>query len=140
MTTIVDIAEQIKLKESKESNLKANNALNWKPVECTDYTVPPFYIPISRSKKSTRDQLVKVLAFIDSVKYSRLAHGCTIMPIASTNQRLIKICGSQRNVSNLIQYMLKIGLLSVEDQNYQFNASIERFNKAKTFLNKSHQR
>ena len=133
MTTIIDIAEQIKLKENKESNSKANNALNWKPVECTDYTVPPFSIPTSRSKKSTRDQLAKVLAIIDSMKYTRLAHGCTIMPIASTNQRLIKICGSQRNVSNLIQFMLKIGLLSVEDQHYQFNASIEKYNKAKTY-------
>ena len=67
------------------------------------------------------------------VKYKRLAHRCTIMPIASTNKKFISICGSQRNASNLIQYMITIGLLSLEDNEYQFNATQEGYNKSKIY-------
>jgi hypothetical protein len=55
------------------------------------------------------------------------------MPIATTNKKFKSICGSQRNASNLIQYMITIGLLSLEDNEYQFNATQEGYNKSKIY-------
>lgn len=130
--TIIDIAREI---ETKEKNMKTTNTakVDWKPMECTEYELPEFIVPESRSKASTKKTLGKVMAFIDMVKYKRLAHGCTIMPIASTNKKFISICGSQRNASNLIRFMIDLGLLDEEDTNYQFNATQEGYNKSKTY-------
>jgi hypothetical protein len=55
------------------------------------------------------------------------------MPIATTSKKLISICGSQRNASNMIKYMITIGLLSEEDNEYQYNATQELYNKSKTY-------
>lgn len=129
---IIDIAREIELKEKQTSAISAN-PFYWRPVECKEYALPELKIPEVRSKTSTKKKLGKVLAFIDMVKYKRLAHGCTIMPIASTSKKFISICGSQQNTSNLIKYMVKIGLLGEEDTTYQFNATKEGYNKAKTY-------
>lgn len=134
MITIVEIADQIKTKKERKNESSEDKYVNeWKPKECTDYTLPPFQIPNVRSVKSTRDKLSKVLAFIDWVKHKRLARGCTIMPIACTNKRLMDICGGQRNVSNLIDFMIKIGLLEVESDQYQYNATLEGYNHSKEY-------
>ena len=130
--TIMEIAREIEAKEKKTETTNANR-VEWKPQECTEYTLPEFIVPESRSKANTKKILGKVLAFIDMVKYKRLAHGCTIMPIASTNKKFISICGSQRNASNLIKYMIDLGLLDEEDTEYQFNATQEGYNKSKTY-------
>ena len=128
---IIDIAREIEAKENQTTS--KTERTEWKPIECVDYTLPTFKIPESRSKANTKKILGKVLAFIDMVKYKRLAHGCTIMPIASTNKRFISICGSQQNASNLVKYMINIGLLELEDDNYQYNATKENYNKSKTY-------
>lgn len=129
---IIDIAREIELKEKQTSAMGAN-PFYWRPIECKEYVLPELKIPEVRSKACTKKKLGKVLAFIDMVKYKRLAHGCTIMPIASTNKKFISICGSQQNASNMIKYMVKIGLLEEEDTTYQFNAAKEGYNKAKTY-------
>lgn len=129
---IIDIAREIELKE-KQSPVASVITYDWYPMECTEYTLPELKIPEVRSKACTKRTLGKVLAFIDMVKYKRLARGCTIMPIATTSKKLISICGSQRNASNMIKYMVAIGLLSEEDKVYQFNATQEEYNKAKTY-------
>lgn len=126
---IIDIAKEIESKENKSSPVR----VEWKPTECTEYILPEFNVPKSRSGACTKKTLGKVLAFIDMVKYKRLAHGCTIMPIATTNKKFISICGSQRNASNLIKFMIKLGLLAEEDTTYQFNAMQEEYNKSKTY-------
>lgn len=131
--TIIDIAREIELKEKKSVEQKSTDKTDWKPTECTDYILPQLNIPVIRSKVCVQRTLGKVLAFIDMVKYKRLAHGCTIMPIASTNKKLVSICGSQRNVSNMIKFMISIGLLDEENKDYQFNATQEEYNKAKTY-------
>lgn len=130
--TIIDIAKEIEAKEKKTTTMNAVKT-EWKPVECIEFILPALHIPESRNKANTKRLLGKVLAFIDMVKYKRLAHGCTIMPIASTNKKLISICGSQRNASNLIKYMIEMGLLEEEDNKYQFNATQEEYNKSKTY-------
>ena len=129
---IIDIAREIELKE-KQTSAIGINACYWRPIECKEYVLPELKIPEVRSKACTKKKLGKVLAFIDMVKYKRLAHGCTIMPIATTNKKFISICGSQQNASNMIKYMIKIGLLEEEDSTYQFNATKEGYNKAKTY-------
>jgi hypothetical protein len=128
---IVDIAREIERKEKQTPVI--SSVFDWRPIECNEYSLPELKIPEIRSKACTKKTLGKVLAFIDMVKYKRLAHGCTIMSIACTNKRFISICGSQQNASNLIKYMIKIGLLGEEDATYQFNATQERYNKAKTY-------
>ena len=132
MTNIVEIVDQINLKEEMEKS-KDKCEIEWKPEECTDYCVPTFEVPSVRTKKCTEETLSKVLAFIDWSKYKRLAHGCTIMPIPSTNKRLIDICGSQRQVSNLIKFMCKIGLLEIASDKYQYNAFREKYNQSKKY-------
>lgn len=129
---IIDIAREIELKEKQTQSMSAI-PFDWRPTECEEYTLPELKIPEVRSKACTKKTLGKVLAFIDMVKHKRLAHGCTIMPIASTSKKFISICGSQRNASNMIKYMVSIRLLSEEDAIYQFNATQERYNKAKTY-------
>jgi hypothetical protein len=129
---IIDIAREIELKEKQTVAMDAT-PFYWRPMECNEYTLPELKIPEVRSKMCTKKKLGKVLAFIDMVKYKRLARGCTIMPIASTSKKFISICGSQQNASNLIKYMVKIGLLGEESAVYQFNATQEGYNKAKTY-------
>lgn len=129
---IIDIAREIELKE-KQTDAMGASPFDWRPMECKEYVVPELKIPEVRSKACTKKTLGKVLAFIDMVKYKRLAHGCTIMPVASTSKKFISICGSQQNASNMIKYMVKIGLLGAEDNTYQYNAAKEGYNKAKTY-------
>lgn len=129
---IIDIARQIELKE-QQSSIIATQQIDWRPTECEEYSLPELRIPEVRSKACTKKKLGKVLAFIDMVKYKRLAHGCTIMPIASTNKKFISICGSQQNASNLVKYMINIGLIGEEDVKYQYNAAREGYNKSKTY-------
>ena len=129
---IIDIAREIELKEKQTSAIGVS-PFYWRPIECKEYILPELKIPEVRSKACTKKKLGKVLAFIDMVKYKRLAHGCTIMPVASTSKKFISICGSQQNASNMIKYMVKIGLLEEEDTTYQFNATYEGYNKAKTY-------
>ena len=132
--TIVEIADQIRIKkEQKKENFEINDVTDWKPKECLDFTLPEFRIPDIRSRKYTHDRLSKVLAFIDLVQHKRIAHGCTIMPIPCTNKRFEEICGSQRNASNLIQFMIKIGLLELENDHYQYNAMREEYNQSKQY-------
>lgn len=129
---IIDIARQIELKE-KQSSTTTTQQIDWRPIECKDYILPELKIPEVRSKACTKKKLGKVLAFMDMVKYKRLAHGCTIMPIASTNKRLISICGSKMNVSRMIKSMINIGLLEEEDTTFQFGADKEGYNKSRTY-------
>ena len=132
--TIVDIADQIRMKkEQKMENSEIKDVTDWKPKECLEYILPQFQIPDIRSKKSIKDRLSKTLAFIDLVKHKRIAHGCTIMPIACTNKRFMEICGGQKNASNLIQFMIKIGLLELENDHYQYNAMHEEYNQSKQY-------
>ena len=129
---IIDIARQIELKE-QQSSTATTQQIDWRPIECTDYILPELKIPEVRSKACTKKKLGKVLAFMDMVKYKRLAHGCTIMPIASTNKKFISICGSKMNVSRMIKFMIKMGLLEEEDATFQFGADKEGYNKSKTY-------
>lgn len=130
--TILDINEQIELKE-KQLTEHNNTNIDWKPCRIENYTVPSFIIPETRKKNSQRVLLSKVLAFIDSVKHIRYTDACTVMPVSCKSKRLISICGNFKEVSRLISFMCCVGLLEVEDNNYQYNADNSAYNKCKTY-------
>jgi hypothetical protein len=92
-----------------------------------------FNIPQTRKQVSLKGQLSKVLAFIDINKQRRFSDGVTVMPIATTNKRLISIWGSPMYVSNAIKFMISIGLLAKYDETYQYNAYYQKDNRCKQF-------
>lgn len=93
-----------------------------------------FNIPQVRSVKCTKEKLSKVLAFIEMKKHSRFSDGYTVMNIACTSKKLLSMCGSEMNASNLIKYMKLIGLLADYDTTYQFNAFYGKDNKCKSYV------
>lgn len=98
------------------------------------FTFNSFNIPEVRSKKCTKEKLSKVLAFIEMKKYSRYSDGFTVMTISVKNKRLLSMCGTIMSVSNLISYMIQIGLLAEYDEQYQYNAYYSKDNKAKQYV------
>ena len=77
---IISIYNRIILHEQAQKEKSPAQDCNWKPARCEDYTLPPFQIPKNRSKKSQREQLSKVLAFVKYERNIRAAEGCTVMP------------------------------------------------------------
>ena len=107
--------------ELKEKN-KDKKTYTFKPERPTkDVVFIPFNIPKTRKQASLKEQLSKVLAFIDLNKQRRFNDGLTVMPIPTTNKRLISIWGSQREVSRAIKFMCNIGLIAVYDETYSYN-------------------
>lgn len=105
-----------------------------RPEEGHPFTFNPFNIPNVRSVKCTKERLGKVLAFIDMKKQVRFADGFTVMRISTVNKRLLSMCGTAMSVSNLISYMIQIGLLAEYNEIYQFNGYYGRNNKCKAYV------
>lgn len=119
--------QQDNVKKTKEFTLKIERPSK-------EVSFNPFNIPQVRSVKCTKEKLSKVLAFIDMKKYSRFSDGYTVMNIACTSKKLLSMCGSEMNVSNLIKYMKMIGLLADYDETYQFNGFYNKLNKSKSYV------
>ena len=133
MITVVEIANR--LVDKKEYDFNANKE-SWEPRRAESYILPKFNIVESKAKGADaklRTKLSKVLAFIDSVKHKRFKEGCTIMPISSTNKENLAIWENKMGVSRAIDYMIEIGLISVESDKYQFGAYYEKDNKSKSY-------
>lgn len=125
-----------KLYQTLQNDNKATieRAYTFKPTRPTkQVTFNPFNIPQTHKQKSLKEQLAKTLAFIDLNKQRRFSDGITVMPIATTNKRLISIWGSSMNISRAIQFMISIGLLAEYDDTYQFNAFYGKDNKSKQY-------
>lgn len=105
-----------------------------RPEDGHPFTFNPFNIPNVRSVKCTKERLSKVLAFIDMKKQVRFTDGYTVMNIATVNKRLVSMCGTIMSVSNLISYMITIGLLAEYDEEYQFNGYYNHNNKCKKYV------
>lgn len=130
--TIIEIGAEIAAGEGKRTkNAQKTHAeeQNWRPQKAEEYNLPAINLP--RLTAPNRKRLARVLAFIDAVKYKRYKDGATIMPIPTTNKQLISICGSQREVSRLIQFMTAIGLVSIADDTFYFGAD---GGKSKTYF------
>ena len=133
MITLEEIAGR--LKDSKDYDFTINR-LDWKPQGVEPYKTPEFNIKESKAKGAEtklRNKLGKVLAFINSMKYIRIKEGCTLMPISVTNKENLAIWGNEMGVSRGIAYMIEIGLISIENDKYQFGAYYEKDNKSKTY-------
>ncbi len=133
MITLEEIAGR--LKDSKDYDFTINR-LDWKPQGVEPYKTPKFNIKESKAKGAEtklRNKLGKVLAFINSMKYIRIKEGCTLMPVSVTNKENLAIWGNEMGVSRGIAYMIEIGLISIENDKYQFGAYYEKDNKSKTY-------
>ena len=133
MITLEEIANR--LIDKKEYNFNVNKT-TWEPKKVEQYTVPTFSITESKAKGAEtklRNKLSKVLAFVDVVKHKRYKVGCTIMPISVTSKDYLAIWGNEMNVSRAIEYMKEIGLISLENDKYQFGAYYEKDNKSKVY-------
>ena len=128
-----EIYNKIVLNEQNRKEKAAKCKSEWRPRRCEDYILPAFNIPESRSKKSQRKKLSKVLAFVMRERNIRASEGCTIMPIPTTNKSMLAIAGSPANVTNLIKFMCEIGLISPESEKYRFGCKNDKLNYAKTY-------
>ena len=121
------------LEIARHDSVNHGQLVEFKPIRKANYHLPECELPTTLNGHN-KPILSKVYAFILLCQRKRFADGATIMPIATTNKRFMSITGSQRNCSNLITYMIKLGLLTVEDEHFQFNANNEEFNKSKTYV------
>lgn len=125
-TLLEEIAKRIKEfdDDEKEQIEKARP----KPFTLKEYTVPDFFIPVTRDKKQI-NEFRKILTFIKKkAQYLRQKNTCTIMPISSTSEDLKKIWS---NVSRGRALMMKIGLIRPFSDDYR---SYGRITYAKQYM------
>ena len=133
MITLEEIAGRLKDKTDYSFTV---NRMSWEPQKLDNYVLPSFAIKESSAKGAEtklKNKLSKVLAFIDLVKHKRFKTGCTVMPISVTNKDNLAIWQNEKGVSRAIDFMIEIGLISVESDKYQFGAYYEKDNKSKTY-------
>ena len=133
MITLEEIVSRLIDKKDYDFTI---NKISWEPQKVEVYTLPDFIIKESKAKGAEtklKNKLSKVLAFIDSVKHKRFKAGCTVMPISVTNKENLAIWSNEKGVSRAIDYMIEIGLISIENDKYQFGAYYEKDNKSKTY-------
>ena len=126
--TFIDIYNELQNASKKEKQVEA--FIN--PIEAADVSVPVLNLP-TKLTKNQRTFLSKVLAFIDMKKQVRIRDVATLMNISCKNKRLLSITGSVKNSSNFIRRMANLGLISVVDDTYQFNAYYSKQNHSKRY-------
>jgi len=123
--TSILIPTQATLKLKKRNACKASYYT--KPEICTrEVTFNEFNIPETRQKRTQKNILSKILAFVDGRKRSRFRNvhdGLTVIPLSTRYPRLVSIAGSPMQASNLIKYMIRIGLLAEYDTSFRFNSA-----------------
>ena len=130
--TILEISQM--LEEAKTAigkECQETDYEEWRPMIKEDAATPELILP--KLTKPNRAKWSKVFAFIELNQNKRAVNACTIMPIPTTNKRLISICGSQREVSRLIDFMKECHLIEIEDDNYSFNNIDKSLNKCKLY-------
>lgn len=133
MITLEEISCRIKDKKDYDFT---TNKYSWEPKRAENYILPELNIIESSAKGAKgklKNNLSKVLAFIDSVKHKRLKDGCTIMPISTTSKENLAIWNNEMGVSRGLERMEEMGLISIEDNRVQFNAFYEKDNKCKVY-------
>ena len=133
MITLEEIVGRLK---DKTDYTFTTNKMSWEPQKLETYVLPEFIIKESKAKGAEtklKNKLGKVLAFIDSVKHKRFKTGCTVMPISVTNKDNLAIWKNEKGVSRAITYMIELGLISIENDKYQFGAYYDKDNKSKTY-------
>ena len=126
--TFLDIYNELQNASKKEKQAEAFI----KPIEVANISIPVLNLP-TKLTKNQRTFLSKVLAFIDMKKQVRIRDVATLMNISCKNKRLLSITGSVMNNSNFIRRMVNLGLISVIDDTYQFNAYYTKQNHSKRY-------
>ena len=126
--TFLDIYNELQNASKKEKQAEAFI----KPIEVANISIPVLNLP-TKLTKNQRTFLSKVLAFIDMKKQVRIRDVATLMNISCKNKRLLSITGSVMNNSNFIRRMVNLGLISVIDDTYQFNAYYAKQNHSKRY-------
>lgn len=130
MEFLKQIFYKLKLAD-KEKRSKKYHFRPERPTKEVQFVEPN--IPASHKDKSQREMLSKVLAVIYLQQHLRFSDGITVVPLSTTNKKLISIFGSPRNVSRGIRYMIDRGLIALYDDTFQFNAYYEKLNRCKTY-------
>ena len=133
MTVLEEIT--LRLKDKVEYSFSAIKE-SWQPVRAEEYELPEFKIVESKAKGANsklRNKLSKVLTFINFVKHKRYKEGCTIIPISTTSKDYLSIWNNKTGVSNGIAFMKEIGLISIENERYQYKAYYDKDNTSKTY-------
>lgn len=133
MISLEEISNRLKNKSDYGFTV---NKESWTPKREDNYILPEFSINESSAKGAEtklKNKLSKVLTFIDLMKHKRFKEGCTIIPISVTNKDFLAIWENEMGVSRAIKYMIQIGLISVENEKYQFGAYYEKDNKSKSY-------
>lgn len=110
---------------SGDEEIKSAMLDRWSPFFIKDYVLPEFKIPVrnsNNSKAATRENLTKVLTFIEYVQKIRFKNGCTIIPIPTTSRRNLMIWGYPMAITRAIDFMEEMGLITVYDDSYRFCA------------------
>ena len=126
--TFLDIYNELQNASKKEKQAE----VFIKPIEVANVSIPALNLP-TKLTKNQRTFLSKVLAFIDMKKQVRIRDVSTLMNISCKNKRLLSITGSVMNSSNFIRGMVNLGLISVIDDTYQFNAYYTKQNHSKRY-------
>ena len=124
---IYDTLNKPKIKElEKQTQFKPRKA---------DHNVKfnDFIVPNRRNKANINKMFSKALAFIDMHKHLRRSDEVSIIPIATTNVKLLKVCNSPSGIKNLKDFLIEIGLISLYDNSYQFNAYNDKDNHCKLY-------
>lgn len=131
--------EDKKIERTLNENTKEKGGVsldNWRPCELHDVPVPEFNIPVKSSNNYEvykREQLSKILTFIDFVKRKRLKSGCTAMPIPTTSRLNLMIWGHPMAITRAIEFMKEIGLIKTFVNEYRFNAPFKGENYGKIY-------
>lgn len=109
----------------------------WKPCVLEGYETPEFKIPINNSNNSltrTREELSRVLAFIEYAQRKRIKGGCTAMPIPTTSRKNLTIWGYPKAISRGIEFMKELGLITVYIDQFRFGVPFEGANYGRNVL------
>lgn len=108
----------------------------WKPCVLEGYEVPKFEIPVKKSnnyESYKREELSRVLAFIEYAQKKRIKGGCTAMPIPTTSRKNLMIWGYPKAISRGIEFMKEIGLITVHIDQFRFGVPFQGANYGKTY-------
>lgn len=122
--------------EENSDEIKSELLDTWKPFQIEFDVLPEFKIPVRRSnnyESTKRETLSKILTFVENTQRKRYKEGCTVIPIPQTSKQNLMIWGYPEAIHRAIKYMEEMGLITVHDDSYRFNAPFEGGNYGKLY-------
>ena len=131
MITLEEIAKRLDEKKLEKADIEgiadtSKKEEKWSIKKIDEYerphalVLPPFEeIPGAQTRRDI--YLSKILAFVNIIKRIRFDSGCTIIPISTWSRPWKNLWGNPDGVSSAIDFMIKMGLMSIENSKYRFN-------------------